>query len=192
MLVWDFPSNFCISELNLFLFPLARLESCWLSLFPDPIILVSGLLTGLVFSDLFWTPIAVKEKSMCSFPCLGLLSFASSRAYHPGRRWSKCWFIWCGFSVALWKFVKLVPGRNIDQGIHITDLLNKTGCTSNVFDAVQHKSKYHSGLSCTCNHSLSACPLANASLPFWSEDKECMHSDFLNLLQVCCPHPFSY
>ena len=37
---------------------------------------------------------------------------------------------------------------------------------------------------------LSGCPLANASLPFWSEDKEWMHSGFSSLWQVCCPHPF--
>ena len=69
--------------------------------------------------------------------------------------------------------MELVPAHNIDKGIRITDLPNKTGCTSDVFDnAVEHKSKHPS------------------SLPFWSEDKEWMHSDFLSLSQVYSPHLF--
>ena len=65
----------------------------------------------------------------------------------------------------------------------------ETGCTFDVFDVVELKSKHPSGLFCKCNISLSVCPVAKASFPFWSENKEWMHSDYLCLLQVCCPHP---
>ena len=54
----------------------------------------------------------------------------------------------------------------MDKEIRITDLSNKTGCTSDVFNAVKHKSKHLSGLSCTCNLSLLACSLANGSQIF--------------------------
>ena len=42
--------------------------------------------------------------------------------------------------------MELVPDQNIDKGIRINDLPNKTGCTSDVFEAVEHKSKHPSGL----------------------------------------------
>ena len=87
-------------------------------------------------------------------------------------------------------FVKICGAGPRPKGIRITDLPNKTGCTSDVFDEVEHKSKHRPVPTCTCNLSLSACPSANASLPFWSEDKEWMHSDFLSLSQVYSPHLF--
>ena len=84
----------------------------------------------------------------------------------------------------------MVTDQNTGKGIRITDLPNNTEYTSDVSDAPEHKSKHPSGLSCTCNLSLSACPSANTSIPFWSEDKGWMHPEFLKFITGLLPPSF--
>ena len=87
--------------------------------------------------------------------------------------------------------MELIPYRNIEKGIRLTTFPTKPNLLPMFSMQWNPKVRILEVYLACVIFSLPACPLANASLPFWSEYKEWMHSDFLSLSQVCCLHPFS-